>query len=104
MRNNLATVVTEYKDGREIKTSEKELYANIKSVTRSEFYASMSAGQSPRYIFEFDPDDFRSCDVVIEGLDKKKKYHPAKILFDDEEYIITRVFEVNHSSVEVTVR
>lgn len=105
MRNDIIKVVTEYKEGAELKRKiSDDLFAEKKSVTRSEFYAAYSSGLSARYVFEMDSEEFEACNVDISEGDTIKKYHPGHILYQGEEFEISRTYVKDAGSIEITVR
>lgn len=104
MRNDIVQVITEYKEKAEIKNVVKEIYAEKKSTTRSEFYAAYASGLAARYVFEMDPDDFEACDVKIEEDDRTIIYHPSHIRHCGERFEIVRAFAPNPTSIEITVK
>lgn len=105
MRNDIVQVVTEYKEGTELKRKiSDELFAEKKSATRSEFYAAYSSGLSAGYVFEMDPEDFEACGVSIQEGDITKKYYPVHILFQGEEFEISRTYVTAAGDIEITVK
>lgn len=99
MRNMLITLITEFKEGVEIKKKETAVYAEQKSVGRTEYYASVAAGLTAQYIFDVYPDEYHLGDKIVED----KVYHPSKVLFEGFEYNITRTYSKSCSSIELTV-
>lgn len=104
MRDELIKLITEYKEGKELKKAEFEIFAEEKSLSRSEFYTGYTAGISVRKIFEMDPDDYDSADVKKEVDGKVVTFHPSIIEHNGENFNIVRSYKKNHSSIEVTVR
>lgn len=105
MRNDTIQVVTDYKEGMELKHKiSEELFAEKKSVTRSEFYAAQASGLSVKYVFEMDMEDFEGCDVSVEEGDEVKKYHPGHVLYNGERFEISRIYIKDSNSIEITVK
>ncbi len=105
MRNDIIQVVTEYKEGTELKHKiSDELFAEKKSATRSEFYAAHASGLSAKYVFEMDMEDFESCDVNVQEGDVVRKYYPGHILYNGEKFEISRTYIKDLSSIEITVK
>ncbi len=105
MRNDIIQVVTEYKEGAELKYKiSEELFAEKKSVARSEFYAAQASGLSAKLVFEMDPEDFESCDVSVQEGDKTEKYHPGHVLYNGEKLEISRTYVKDAGSIEITVK
>lgn len=100
MRNEIVEVVTQYNDGTGIQRSRNTVFAEKKSVTRDEFYKAFASGVTPKLIFSIDQNDYKSCCVVI----GKKKFRPTHIIYDEEEFVIVRDYEVGIHNVEVTVK
>lgn len=105
MRNDIIQVVTEYKEGTELKYKISEgLFAEKKSAARSEFYAAQTAGLSAKFVFEMDQEDFEGCDVCVQEGDKTEKYHPGHVLYNGEKFEISRTYIKDSSSIEITVK
>lgn len=105
MRNELVKLVTiigyqEDNDG--FKTDEDtktvEIFAEVKSVGRSEFYEAARTGMKVDVIFSVNPDDFAMGTVEIEG--EKKK--PSRIIYDDTVYLIKRTYKKDIHVLEIT--
>lgn len=99
MRNDVITLVTQYKDGKTIKENTVEVFAERKSLTRNEFYASYNVGLSPRYIMEMSPDDYHLADVDLNGV----IYHATHVLYEGHKMPIIRTYEKSYTSMELTV-
>lgn len=99
MRNDVITLVTQYKEGKTVKEKEIEIFAERKSVTRSEFYASFNVGLSPKYIMEISPDDYHLADIVID----RAIYHATHVLYEGHKMPIVRTYEKSYTSMELTV-
>ena len=105
MRNDIIQVVTEYKEGVELKCKiSEEIFAEKKSVARSEFYAAQAAGLSAKLVFEMDPEEFEGCNVCVQEGDKTEKYYPGHVLYNGEKFEISRTYIKDSSSVEITVK
>lgn len=99
MRNDIIKLQTQYKDGKEIKVFEAEIFAEKKSLTRNEFYASVNVGLNPKYVFEMSPDEYSLADVDMNGV----IYHATHVLYEGHKMPIIRSYEKSISSMELTV-
>ena len=99
MRNDVITLVTKYKEGKDKKENTVEIFATQKSLSRSEFYASYGVGLKPQYIYDILPDEYEMAAVVVEG----KKYTPTHVKVGEVEYTIIRTYKKNNTHMEMTV-
>lgn len=99
MRNEVITLVTQYKEGKEKKENTVEIFASKESLSRSEFYASYGVGLRPQYVFNILPDEYYMAAVVIDG----KTYNPTHVRYNNSEFAIIRTYEKNKSSMDMTV-
>lgn len=100
MRTETIELVTQYKEGREIKEFSCNIFGARKSVTRTEFYSAYGVGLMPRYIFEINPSEYKLADIASEG----RIYHATHIRYDGELYEIARTYQKNRFKLEVTVK
>ena len=98
MRNDICQLITAIPEGTEIVFREREIFCEKKSVVRSEFFSAYAVGLTPQIMISIDPDDFSNCSEVHEG----KKYHPTKVRFDGEVYVIIRTYQKNIGELEIT--
>lgn len=99
MRNDRVVLVTKYKDGTTIGRNEVEIWAEKKSLTRSEFYASYAAGLKASYVFDVLPDEYHLADYMVNGV----TYHATHVMYEGQEYGIIRTYEKSFNSMELTV-
>lgn len=79
----------------EVKT---EVYANKKSVSRTEYYKAMEIGMQPECIFEMYSDDYKLSEHEVSG----KKRYADFIEHDGIKYTIGRTYEKTDGKLEVT--
>lgn len=99
MRNDVITLLTRYKVGKEIKENTIEIFATKKSLTRNEFYAGYSVGLKPRHVFDILPEEYHLADVDLD----QKHFEATHVIYQGIEYPIIRTYEKNFSSMELTV-
>ena len=75
-----------------------EIWAEEKSVGRTEHYEAMRDGVRVDTIFSVDPEDFELGTVIING----KKKRPTRIIYDGTTYKIERTYKPNIHSLEIT--
>lgn len=99
MRNELVKLVISTAEDSEISIEEIEVFAEKKSVARTEFYASYQKGLNPKYIFKLDSLDYdmtrRVDDYGVESFAQELIYNNAK-------FTIIRTYD-NGSEIELTV-
>lgn len=100
MKSESIELVTQYKDGKEIKTYSKKIYANKKSLTRSEFYAAYGVGLRPSMIFEIYPNEYKLADVTSGS----KTYHATHIKYKGELLEIVRTYEIDRFNMNIIVK
>lgn len=103
MRNDLIELVVQVNtgtdsDGYPVQTEvKKEIFAERKSVNRTEYYAAYTAGMKADIIFSINPDEF-----YIED-EEENKYIPEKINHEGITYRIGRTYQkTKHSPLELT--
>lgn len=105
MRNELIKLITVtgrtkdrdgFETGKECK--ENEIFAEVKSVGRTEYYEALRAGVKTSQIFDVNPDDYQMGCIVKSG----KKYRPSKVIYEGSEYRIERTYCKNMNSMEIT--
>lgn len=111
MNNKLIELVTvlgseEDTDGfrTEEKTEKVEVFAEIKSVGRTEYYEAVRAGMRADIIFVVDADDFKLSEreIIVDGETRKVK--ASKIIHDGTTYLIHRTFVKGSGLMEITCR
>ena len=85
-------------------TAKVEVFADIKSVGRTEYYKAVRAGMQVNIIFVVDVDDFKLSEreIIVDGQTKKVK--ASKIIHDDTTYLIHRTYVKDSSLMEITCR
>lgn len=68
--------------------SEREVFAEIRSVTRSEYYTALNAGIQPEYVFKLTAED-----------DYQKEHF---LRYDGQKYRVVRVYPTNDGGIEIT--
>lgn len=100
MRAETIELVTQFKDGVEIKENTVKIFAKKKSATRSEFYAAYGVGLKPQYVFSMMPAEFKLGNVTVDD----KTYSATHIRHNGVTYEIVRTYEVDIYNLEVTVK
>lgn len=113
MNNSLITLITvlgEERDTGGFKIGENkkevEVFAEEKSVGRTEFYEAMRSSIEAKIIFIMNPDDYLLSEEEIRLKDgKTKRLKASKISYEGKEYMIIRTYQ-NHVTgmLEVTCR
>lgn len=99
MRNDICILITEFSEDGEIKSVEKEIWCEVKSCTRSEFYQAYAAGLTPKYNLDIDSWDFDDASLLING---ERKY-PVRVKYNDVIYNIMRTYEKDKFNISLTV-
>lgn len=110
MRNEritLITVLAEKRNSSGFKTSEEiqevEVFAEIKSVGRSEYYEALRTSMEVSIIFVVDLDDFLLSTAEIPLKDgNSKKIKASRVRYEGIEYQIVRTFK--NKELELTCR
>ena len=93
-------VVTQGKDGDGFPAEAEtkfEVYANKKSVGRSEFYQSMQAGITATAVFET-----RVCDFEESTVTNSVKHEATRVEHDGKKYNIIRTYSKDNEMLEIT--
>lgn len=85
-------------------TEKAEVFADIKSVGRTEYYEAVRAGMQVNIIFVVDADDFKLSEHEITVDGKPKKIKASKIIYDGTTYLIHRTFVKDSGIMEITCR
>lgn len=104
----LVTVLGSVKDADGFRMEEKiekvEVFADIKSVGRTEYYEAVRAGMKVNIIFVVDADDFKLSEHEISVDGEIKKVRASKIIHDGTTYLIHRTFRTDSERMEITCR
>lgn len=104
----LITVLEEKKDADGFLTDEEiaetPIFASIKSVGATEYYAALRSDIQVNIIFKVDPDDFKMSEKKIAVNNKLKKVTASRIIYDDSIYEIQRTYVNKEGMLEVTCR
>lgn len=104
----LVTVLGSDKDADGFRTEEKikkvEVFADIKSVGRTEYYEAVRAGMNVNIIFVVDTDDFKLSEHEMDVDGAIKKVKASKIIHDGTTYLIHRTFVKDSGLMEITCR
>lgn len=100
MRAESIELVTQYKDGVEIKEHTVKIFAKKKSTTRSEFYAAYGVGLRPQYVFSMMPAEFKLGTITVDD----RTYSATHIRHKGVTYEIVRTYQIDNYSLEVTVK
>lgn len=111
MNNELIELVTvigneENKNGfqTEEHVEKVKVFAEVKSVGRTEFYEAVRAGMQVSIIFVIDADDFRLSEHEITVGGETKKVKASKIIYNGTTYLIHRTYRNHYGLLEMTCR
>lgn len=102
MLNDVATLI--YKTisdnkGFDVEETERyDVYVNVKSVSRNEFYKALSTGIAPSIVFEMRKEDYNLTKHIVNG----KAVYASEVEYDGATYKIIREYQINKSFTEVT--
>lgn len=96
MKSETIELVTQYKDGAEIKENVIKIFARKKSLTRNEFYSAYGVGLRPNYIFVIHTSEYKLADIG--------NNRATHVRFNGQLYEIVRAFEVDRFNTELTVK
>lgn len=103
MRDKKVTLVTKYKADSSAKTISEEktdVWAEIKSVKRTEFYEAYTSNLKPRNIIDVLPSEYNRAIVTNED---GATFEPTRIIVNGAERNIIRVYTKSDYSMEITV-
>ena len=80
-----------------IATVETEVFIEVKSVKRSEFYQAMQSGMNPTIVFELRTDDFDLTEHFVAG----KHLYADSVEFDSQVYDIIRTYKKDDEKIEL---
>lgn len=103
MRDKKVTLITKYKADSTSKTISEEqtdVWAEIKSVKRTEFYEAYTSNLKPRNIIDILPSEYNRATVTNEDGDS---FEPTRIIVNGQERNIIRVYTKSDYSMEITV-
>ena len=103
MKNDQATLVTITRNKATLSRHEVTLWCGKKSVRYGEFYAATQVGINPRYVFEFDLDEYESTYISVTEGTKTFKQVPTELVFNGDTFNIIRTYEPDNYTIEVTV-
>lgn len=81
------------------KENEKEVFAEEKEITRSEFYESMRSDIKVKKVIEIRIEDFELSKHVDEG---GKTLYASEVKYDDETFKIIRTYKKGKAKIELT--
>ena len=96
MRSDVCTLISLYVDGKEQKRKELDVFCGKKSVVRSERYSAYAVGLRPRFVLIVDPGDY-------EAASGPGGEFPSMVRYGAHEYNIYHDYQINESTVELTV-
>ena len=103
MRNKKVALITKYKassSAKVISEEKTELWAEVKSVKRTEFYEAYTSNLKPRNIVDVLPSEYNRAIVTN---DDGATFEPTRIEIDGQERNIIRIYTRNDYSMEITV-
>ena len=87
-------------DGFDIDTVERyEVYVDVKSVKRAEFYAAMQAGMNPTISMSTRTEEYEQTKHIVNGRAQYAQY----FVYDDAEYKILRSYDTGNGMIELTL-
>lgn len=98
-RNDQATLIVYTRNKSVLIPNRTTKYCGKKSVRYSEFYAATQVGMTPKYILEFDLEEYE--DTYITTSDGKQI--PTEIEYNGEHYNVIRTYEPDNYTIEVTI-
>lgn len=105
VRNELIKLITvtgrtRNRNGFEIgeECQENEIFAEVKSVGRTEYYDALRAGVKTSRIFDVHPEDYQMGCIVKNN----KTYRPSRVIYEGTEYRIGRTYCKSIDSMEIT--
>ena len=103
MRNDQTTLVTITANKSAKERHETTLWCGKRSATRSEFYAATQVGLNPKYVLEFDLDEYESSFISVTQGERTFKQEPTELVYNGETFNIIRTYEPDNYTIEVTV-
>lgn len=100
MRNDKIILITNVPDGENISEKEFPVFAEKKSVARTEFYAAYGVGLNARWTFNINPGDYESTRVVLNG----EEFYASQIIYNEARFDIVRTYQSNIDNMEVVVK
>lgn len=101
--NDQATLVTVTASGATLTKKETTLFCAKKSVRYSEFYAATQVGINPKYVFEFNLEEYETAIVTTGEAPNLEKHRPTELIYDGETFNIIRTYEPDVYTIEITV-
>lgn len=95
MKSEIIELVTQYKDGTEIKEKTATIFAQRKSVAYGEFYAAYGVGLKPKNIFLIHPAEYCLADYGDR--------HATHVRYQNNLYPIIRAYQKDIYTMELTV-
>lgn len=87
-----------FQSGEDVSTL--EIFADVKSVGRTEFYEATRSGMRVDVIIVVNPDDFAMAIVEVDG----KKIKPSRVIYEDTTYLIERTYKKDMHVLEMTCK
>ena len=87
-----------FKIGEEV--SWVDIFAEVKSVGRTEFYEAARSGLKVDIIFSVNPDDFEMAAVLVGD----RKIKPSRVIYDGTTYLIERTYKKDLHVLEITCK
>lgn len=94
---DIACLLTDVKVGTPY-TERTEVFVDVKSVARSEFYASLQTGTPLTIAFSLRVSDFKMADVTLQS---GKRFQPTRIEYDGRVYTIRRTYSKDGEILEL---
>lgn len=112
MNDKLITLVTVLEENRNAngfkigeKTSRVEIFAEEKSVGRTEYYEALRSSVEVSMVFSVDPEDFLLSveEIELQG-GKTKKVKASRVEYEGTEYRIVRAYKTKEGALELTCK
>lgn len=99
MRNDVCTLITLMADGSQVTPTEKMIFCEKVSCTRSEFYRAYAVGLAPKLALEIDPEDYENASILKDEV----LTNPQQVLYKGARYNIVRTFSAEESTLSLIV-
>lgn len=100
MKNDAIELVTQYKEGKELKEKSVTLFAERKSVTSNRFYSAYAVGLRPQHDFVIHKDEYNLANVITaDGV----LHNATHVRYGGQLYSIIRTYDSDMFNMEITV-
>lgn len=100
MRNDKVALVTLLPDENNVNEKQIIVFAEKKSVVRTEFYAAYGVGLNAKWTFNINPGDYEMTRFVING----EEFYASQLIYNGARFDIVRTYKTNADNMEVVVK